>query len=148
VSRVPAGSTVLVCPGIYAEQVVISKPLTLAGTSNGSSAQAVIAVPSGGLSATSSLLGTLSPQVLVEATSGPVNITNITVDGTAFVANSCATILAGVYYDLNSSGTLFDLMLMKMHTDCKRVYEIATAGSTTGIPDFALPTIRLTAEFA
>jgi len=111
VNSVPAGSTVLVCPGIYAEQVVISKPLTLAGISHGSSAQAVIAVPSGGLPATSSLLGTLSPQVLVEATSGPVNITNITVDGSAFVAHSCATILAGVYYDLNSSGTVDEVTI-------------------------------------
>jgi|HubBroStandDraft_4_1064222.scaffolds.fasta_scaffold01410_2 parallel beta-helix repeat protein len=106
VSSVPAGSTIEVCPGTYAEQVIISNPLTLEGISSGGSAQVVITVPGGGLPATSSLLGALSPQVLVEATSGPVDITNITVDGSAFVANSCATILAGIYYDLNSSGTV------------------------------------------
>jgi parallel beta-helix repeat protein len=105
VSSAAAGSTVLVCPGIYAEQVVISKPLTLEGISNGTSAQAVITVPGGGLPTMTSLLfGTVSPQLSV--TAGPVNITNISVDGSAFGGDSCTTILAGIYYGSGSSGTV------------------------------------------
>src|SRR5579863_3214267 len=40
-AAVPAGATVLVCPGTYAEQVVITQAVTLQGVSNGDSDQAV-----------------------------------------------------------------------------------------------------------
>ena len=104
VSSVPAGSTVLVCPGTYAEQVIIAQPLTLQGVSSGNSAQAVITVPGGGLATITSIFGQiLSPQV--EVTTGPVNITNITVDGTGG-SNSCSTFLVGIYYGSGSSGTV------------------------------------------
>jgi hypothetical protein len=43
---------VLVCPGTYPEQVTISQPLTLQGITSANSAQAVIAVPGGGMSST------------------------------------------------------------------------------------------------
>src|SRR4029077_12937099 len=35
VNAVPFGSTVLVCPGTYPEQVVIAQPLTLKGVTDG-----------------------------------------------------------------------------------------------------------------
>src|ERR1035438_6959216 len=38
VSSVPAGSIVWVCPGTYAEQVTITKPLTLRGAGEGNEA--------------------------------------------------------------------------------------------------------------
>ncbi len=47
VSAVPFGATVLVCPGTYPEQVVITQPLTLKGVTDGVSGAAVIAVPAG-----------------------------------------------------------------------------------------------------
>jgi len=50
VSTVPPSSTILVCPGNYPEQVVITQPLTLQGVLIGGSGAAVITVPSGGLS--------------------------------------------------------------------------------------------------
>src|ERR1700687_2327917 len=81
VSSVPPGSTVLVCPGTYAEQVTIAQPLTLQGIAIGNAGQAVITVPGSGLAVVTTGLGySVAPQVHV--TTGPVNISDITVDGT------------------------------------------------------------------
>lgn len=59
VSAVPFGATVLVCPGTYAEQVMITQPLTLKGVTDGVSGAAIIAVPAGGL-----VLNANSPTIL------------------------------------------------------------------------------------
>ena len=105
VSGVPSGSTVEVCPGTYAEQVTITLPLTLEGVTSGTANQVVIAVPTAGLvqNAVSMFGESVAAQVLVEA--GPVNITNITVDGTGGDM-SCTNWLAGIFYGSGSSGTV------------------------------------------
>jgi hypothetical protein len=115
-SPLTVGSTILVCPGTYPEQVIIAQPLTLEGISSGNSAQAVITVPGGGLSTTSSvLLGTLAAQL--EVISGPVNIINITVDG-AGGSNGCSSNLVGIYYD-SSSGTVNEVTVRnEMNAGC------------------------------
>ena len=95
IAAVSAGSTVLVCPGTYPEEVTITISLTLRGVVpvNGRSA-AVITVPSSGLS---------GPQVLVMPTdiNNPpvVNISNLVVDG------SGSTNATGIAF-LASSGNL------------------------------------------
>ncbi len=95
-----------VCPGTYAEQVTISKPLSLTGTASGTANQAVITVPSGGLvqNATSMFGESVAAQILVEG-AGAVNITNIAVDGTGG-DTSCLFWLAGIFYGSGSSGTV------------------------------------------
>jgi len=103
VSLVPAGSIVEICPGRYAEQLTISKALTLEGITSGNSDQVIIAVPSGGLSVNAS---PYAAQVLV--TAGPVNITNIIVDGTGNGLGGSAE-LAGIYYGAGSSGVIKDV---------------------------------------
>ena len=105
VAAVPGGSTVMVCPGTYAEQITISQPLTLMGISSGDSGQVIITVPGGGLALNTTSLGGLAvaAQVLVET--GPVNITNITVDGAGNNLNGSADV-AGVFYDSGSSGVV------------------------------------------
>jgi pectin methylesterase-like acyl-CoA thioesterase len=67
VAAVPAGSTVNVCPGTYAEQVQIDKSLTLQGITSGNSSNVVITIPAGGLTQTTSVLfgSSVSPQVWV-----------------------------------------------------------------------------------
>jgi hypothetical protein len=100
---VPAGSTVEVCPGTYPEQVSIPRAITLVGITSGNSDQVVITIPSGGLFVTAS---PYAPQV--ETYSGPVNITNITVDGTGNNLNGSAY-LAGIYYGPGSSGVIKDV---------------------------------------
>jgi hypothetical protein len=103
VSGVPPYSTVEVCPNTYPEQVTIAQPLTLKGIASGNSSQSVITVPAGGLATTPGVVGTIAPQV--EVTSGPVIITNITVDGTD-TTNCTSAILVGIYYGSGSSGTV------------------------------------------
>ncbi len=51
VEGVPPGSTIQVCPGVYTEQVVINKSLTLKGVSNGNTSYSVIMPPPSGLAA-------------------------------------------------------------------------------------------------
>jgi parallel beta-helix repeat protein len=78
------GSTVLVCPGLYPEQVVIQKPLTVKGIADGGAGAAVITVPAGGLvpNATTLSYGVVAAQLLVQNTSTqPVTVRNLTVDG-------------------------------------------------------------------
>jgi|ERR1700722_217172 len=106
VSAVPAASTIQVCPGNYPEQVVISKPLTLQGVESGNSGAAVVTVPSGGLTQsiqTSAFSGAVFYQILVQNTSGPVDISNLAVDGTGEASQTDN--VAGIFY-LDSTGTV------------------------------------------
>lgn len=82
VSSVPFNSIVMVCPGIYAQQVTISQPLTLEGVTDGVGNAAVITVPGGGLvqNGTSVSFGPVAVQLLIENTVG-VTIKNLIVDG-------------------------------------------------------------------
>ena len=104
VASVPAGSIVDVCPGTTPSRL-ISQPLTLQLYSSGGSSQATITMPSAGLTTAGSLtLGTVAAQV--EVTAGPVNITGITVDGTA-AGSICPGVWdIGIFYYSGSSGTI------------------------------------------
>lgn len=106
VDAATAGATVDVCSGTYAEQVVISTPLSLVGITNGTSGRVIIAFPSGGLGITviDNGGGVVGPQVLL--TTGPVNITNITVDGTGNNLSGTGETFAGIYYESGASGTV------------------------------------------
>ncbi len=73
VSAVPSGSIVEVCPGTYAEQVTITKPLTLQGVISGNSSQPVITVPPSGLTVVTDSFG-FSIAAMVSATAGPVKL--------------------------------------------------------------------------
>lgn len=71
------GGTVLVCPGVYQEQISIFHPLTLKGVDVGGSNMAVITMPAGGV-------GT---QVYVQATG--VYISDLVIDGSNNGASFC-----------------------------------------------------------
>lgn len=105
------GATIHVCPGTYAEQLTISKSLTIQGAAN---MGAVVIVPpsaaAGGLVSTGALssLGGFSKaaQVLIQATN--VTLLNLAVDGTgAFPGGDCTSPgIIGVGFADGSSGTL------------------------------------------
>jgi hypothetical protein len=104
----PAPNVVLVCPGTYPEQIVITQAVTLQGVSNGDSDQAVIVPLSGGLTNTAAddLGDTLFYQVWVNNASGPVNLSKLTIDGTGNgVTSACYPFVVGVFLQ-NSAGTV------------------------------------------
>jgi hypothetical protein len=109
VSGVPAGSTILVCPGTYAEQVTMTQAVNLQGATAGTANQALITVPSGGLLAnTISMFGeSVAAQILVLGT-GPVNISNLAVDGTGGDLGCGVSNIwvAGIFYGSGSSGNV------------------------------------------
>src|ERR1700686_4583786 len=101
---VPPGSTVEVGPGTYPEQVTIAQPLTLKGITSGNAGQAVITVPGSGLSFVTTGLG-YSIAAMVNVTAGPVNISDITVDGGGNTLPG-GSWFAGFLYNDGSSGTV------------------------------------------
>jgi len=126
VSSVPKGSTVYVCPGTYAEQVVITKSLTLTGlagngttgtAASGSNNPVIVSPAAGVVVNTNDLYNLTAPanqptaaQVLVQTPSNEgtpivVNINNIAVDGSNNGLSGCSTDLVGIYYQ-NASGTV------------------------------------------
>jgi hypothetical protein len=110
VNAVPSESTIEVCPGIYPEQVVISKPLTLTAftgaASEQSNAEVLIQIPAGGATAAvhDPIIGHIFSQILVSST-GPVNITDIAFDGTGNNIPDGSGDLAAIFYE-ESSGTV------------------------------------------
>jgi hypothetical protein len=104
-AAVPPPVTIRVCPGTYNEQVEITYGVTLAGISSGNSGQAIIAPPAGGLvvNATVENGSAAAAQVWVNGASGPVNISDLTIDATGN-GNPTAFII-GVLYQ-NSAGTV------------------------------------------
>jgi parallel beta-helix repeat protein len=128
VSAVPAGSTVDVCPAVYQEQVVISKPLKLVGISTDDVSLAVITMPYAGLATTSSLaFGSIAAQVQV--TAGPVDISGITVDGyvTSGVCPNVA--FAGIFYSSGSSGTLNEVQTLLQNCNTSGIGVVAENGA-------------------
>jgi hypothetical protein len=121
VSSVPPGSTIRICPGIYAEQVVITENLNLIGLgANGltggdayGSNNPTIVSPANGVVGNAADLYNAFPiaaQIAVLTPSNAsaaitVNISNITVDGSNNQLNGCGTDLVGIYYQ-NASGTI------------------------------------------
>lgn len=94
VAAVPVGSTILVCPGTYAEQVNITQSLTLQGVQSSTAANPTINVPSGAT-------GTFYQVNIVGTGPTTVNLSNIGING----SSSSAHAVIGVAYQ-NASGTL------------------------------------------
>lgn len=112
VQGVPAGSTILVCPGSYAEQIVIDKSLTMKGVTNGNSGYPVLVPPVGGLvpnarglNVNSFFAGTqLAAQIVI---TGGVTVTlnGLALDATGYNLPTCFPAVVGVLIQ-DSSATL------------------------------------------
>ena len=114
ITATPPGGVVNVCPGTYAEQLVIDKPLTIRGI-NGTP---TIVPPSTGLTDLPAGSG-FYPQVLANDAGGEVDLLNLAVDGTDALFNVNGIVLGieaycpagvvqdfvGVYF-VNTPGTL------------------------------------------
>jgi parallel beta-helix repeat protein len=126
VNASPFNTTIMVCPGTYPEQVVISEPLTLQGVTDGTGNAAVITVPGGGLvvNATSAEFGTVTAQLLVENTVG-VNVSDLTVDGTGGTCVAGANRTVGIEFynvgtavDGTSAGKVQNVVVRNQKTPC------------------------------
>jgi|GEM_PF-5629131 len=118
VAAAPPNSTVDVCPGVYPEQVFIYQPLTLQGIKSGSADRARIVVPisvGGGINWTKvpdpdGGPTLVAPQIFVTSPTGPVKISNLTIDASGeTAAPACNT--SGFWFTTailleNSSATL------------------------------------------
>jgi Periplasmic copper-binding protein (NosD) len=119
VTNAPSGGTINVCPGTYPEQVTIQQPLTLKGVTSGNNANVVITAPASGLILPNvvSTQFAVAGQLEVLNTTGPVNISDITVDGTGLtleapaVADSGAA--AGILYD-SAAGSLTRVVVQNL----------------------------------
>jgi Periplasmic copper-binding protein (NosD) len=112
VTAVPAGSTILVCPGNYPEQVTIGKALNLKGVSSGTLDAPTVVSPVLGMVQNATSLSTGNPiaaQILVQSTTG-VNISRISLDGSNNLLTGCAPDLMGIYYQ-NASGTVTNVVI-------------------------------------
>ena len=106
VSAVPTGSTIKVCPGNYAEQVTITKNLTLIGVQFGTSDAAVVTVPGGGLvtNGVTDIFGfPTAAQIFVQ--NAAVTISHLAVDGANDGLTDCSIDAIGIYYQ-NASGVI------------------------------------------
>ncbi len=106
---ITGSTTILVCPGIYAEQVLITKKITLKGVASGGSNASIIAPPSGGLvaNATSTFPGPsgvayLEAMVLVQNTTATIE--DLTLDATGN-DTTCGQDPVGIFYQ-NADGTI------------------------------------------
>jgi hypothetical protein len=104
VQGVPAGSTIQVCPGIYAEQIVINKSLTLKGIVSGNNSNPVLVPPAGGLVTNAfglnafSFYGFGTPFAAQIVIQGGVDVTlsGITIDDSAYNIPTCNPIVVGI----------------------------------------------------
>jgi hypothetical protein len=103
------GSTVKVCPGQYAEEITITKPVTLMGIPANNGALVQIMLPASyaqdaTLNEGSGVLIAAMAQVHVKNVSGgPVNLESLEVNGSGI--GKTAAYLAGIFYE-NSAGTI------------------------------------------
>jgi len=109
VNAAPAGTTIDVCPGTYAEQVTISTNLTITGVLAGTADASTIVPPSGGLVAntTDPAFGTpVAAQILVVSPATTVTISHLTIDGIGNGVTGCASLMIVGLYFQNVSGTI------------------------------------------
>jgi len=91
-----------VCPGAYAEQVLIARPLTLKAVTTTTSSAVVIVTPESGLAP-------IGPgdaaHVFVSATGGPVTINGIAIDGLGASCPASGSWI-GIAYGDSATGTI------------------------------------------
>ena len=131
IAAAPAGSIVALCPGPYSEQVVIDKALTLEGLSGGGINGAVLIPPAGGLTKSVTRLNSaivVYYQILVQNTSGLVNISGIAIDGTG---NNVSASLVGLYYRDSPGGKVSEVSFRNQNCHCPADALILEAQTST-----------------
>jgi hypothetical protein len=126
----PAPSTVEVCPGQYAEQITISRPVTLEGIAAGNGAMAQIILPDAyTVDASLEVLGETQPAVVQiyvnNVSGGSVNLSNLDVNGMGFSLRN-ATFVAVAYQQ--SSGTINHLVTSSQDNQAETTQNVSGYG--------------------
>jgi copper-binding protein NosD len=99
-----SGDTILVCPGIYEEQVkIVSKDLTIRGVASGERNLALIKPHGMVANSTNTFSGGAVAAIIAVEDSGSVTLINLTIDGGDNRLTGCDPTLIGVFYR-NASG--------------------------------------------
>ena len=128
-----AGDEIQVCPGLYMEQVVLTKPLTLRGTPVGS--QKAVIMPLALLVSRPSTIGgkLVTAGILVDAPR--VVLDSLVVDMSAADVGGCAPAVAGVYAR-DASGAITNLAVSGAHAtappDCDTGVGLLIEGGQIG----------------
>lgn len=130
VNAAPPHATISVCPGTYAEEVRIAKPLTIRGIRVGNENLAVIMPPIAAANTTSFGGTPTAAIVLVEKTSN-VTLENLTVDGASNTLGGCGVNIVGIYYR-NGSGNIDNAAVRNI-----RLFPDALLGCQTGLAIYA-----------
>jgi len=122
INKAAAGATIYVCPGTYAEQLLITRPVTIKGISEGTASAAVLVAPASGFVVNASSLATGAPIIAQIAAVNPgsgsmsVNVSGIIVDGTnSGLPNGCSDGFIGILYE-NASGTISHVVTRSQKT--------------------------------
>jgi hypothetical protein len=128
-----AGDEIQVCPGLYMEQVVLTKPFTLRGMPVGS--QKAVIMPPALLASRQSTIGGkfVAAGILVDAPK--VVLDSLVVDMSAADVGGCAPAVAGVYVR-DASGSITNLEVSGAHAtttpDCDTGVGLLIEGGTIG----------------
>jgi hypothetical protein len=101
-----SGDTILVCPGVYEEQVkIVSKDLTIRGLTSGTQNVTLIKPRSMGANSSNTASGEEIAAIIAVEDSESVTLINLTVDGSDNGLAGCDPTLIGVFYR-NASGRI------------------------------------------
>ena len=141
IAATPANGVIEVCPGTYAEQITIQKPVTITGIVVAGQPGVTITAPASGLTQLPGLYSTYA-QIFADNVNGAVNLSNLTVQaglfnteyGTFDLSEACNFISdsAGVYFQ-NARGTLDHLNIVGQYGSLSESgtpsYEVPNCGS-------------------
>jgi hypothetical protein len=132
-----SGDTILVCPGVYEEQVkIVAKDLTIRGVTSGPLNQVLIKPQGMVPNSSNAFSGTPIAAVIAVEDSGKVILRNLTVDGADNQLTECSPTLVGIFYR-NASGevqasAVRDIRLGSSLETCQSGYGIFAQSAAGG----------------
>lgn len=138
-----SGDTILVCPGVYEEQLkIVSKDLTIRGVTSGDLNQVLIKPDGVVANSTNAFSGQPLAAVIAVEDSANVVLRNLTIDGAGNRLTACAPTLVGVFYR-NASGevqatAVRDIRLGSTLGNCQSGYGIFVQSGPGGASKLAV----------
>jgi Periplasmic copper-binding protein (NosD) len=128
VNAADPGDTILVCPGVYNEQVTIPKPLRIIGIDFQNEDAPIVKPLAAAPNSTSLTTGAPIAAVIVATNAKYVEIEGLTLDGSMMLNGACTPVLVGMYYR-NTSGKF-------EHNAVRRIEVAGAPGCQSGLGVF------------